>query len=343
VSDGPDWTSPVQVGAAFRRFSGTGAEEQSPAKHIFAVDRASWARACDLGVDIAASYLPLARGTRRNNATTDWSANAIEKYVGIHHRVATKNIHAMQGEGLVEQLKRGSHPVYKLVLPATPDWIWLPNDVVTGTGAEISPLKLFWQARDVEALRLFVELYYWNHLPTDGGISRAVLRLAFKRHELVQIGEYRVWGFNQPHRVASGEAKFAAYYDLYCDHRLIEQAPHLCTSEEPEAGIIHPYGIGRGDCVEDRIGLAAHNAGLAMVSEDTRRQAEADGLWLAPVRRHIANVQMVGVARLRYLPTTSSTDEWQREARGRGEEFIEGYQRLASTSYRDSDIKVRSR
>ncbi len=97
MSDGPDWTSPVQVGAAFRRFSGTGAEVQSPAKDIFAVDRASWARACDLGVDIAASYLPLARGTRRNNATTDWSANAIEKYVGIHHRVATKNIHAMQG------------------------------------------------------------------------------------------------------------------------------------------------------------------------------------------------------------------------------------------------------
>lgn len=345
MSAGPDWTSPAQVKGAFRRFSGTGSEEQPPAKDIFAVDRQSWTQVCVLlGIDAAASYLVLARGTGRDNASTAWSANAIEKHVGIHHRIAAKQIDAMRRQGLIEQLRDGSRPRYKLVLPTTPDWIWLPNDVVTGTGIEISALKLLWQAQDVNALRLFVELYYWNHLPTDGGISRAIIRSVFERHELVQVGEYRVWSFSQRHWVAAGEPGFAAYFNLYSDHRLIEQSPHLCMGEQPEAGIIHPYGIGRGECIEDRIGLAAHSAGLAMVSEETRRLAEADGLWLAPVRRHIANVQMVGVARLRYLPDTGATNAWRHEVEEKGEVYISGYERLADRArYRDSDIKVRSR
>jgi hypothetical protein len=52
---------------------------------------------------------------------------------------------------------------------------------------------------------------------------------------------------------------------------------------------------------------------------------------------------MVGVARLRYLPETSSTEEWRREVHEKGEAFIEGYERLSAAHYPDSDIKVRSK
>ena len=50
---------------------------------FFQIDRRTWARVCDLGMNPAAAYLVQASGTGGDNRTTSWSTNAIEKYTGI--------------------------------------------------------------------------------------------------------------------------------------------------------------------------------------------------------------------------------------------------------------------
>ena len=50
---------------------------------FFAVDRRTWARACSLGMNAAVAYLVLGRGTARDNRTTAWSVQAVEKYTSI--------------------------------------------------------------------------------------------------------------------------------------------------------------------------------------------------------------------------------------------------------------------
>src|SRR5215469_4730690 len=58
-----------------------------------------------------------------------------------------------------------------------PQFIWLPNALVTGTDAgEQSPVRLLRGLNDMMALRLLVDLYQAQNLSADGGISREVVR-----------------------------------------------------------------------------------------------------------------------------------------------------------------------
>jgi hypothetical protein len=50
---------------------------------FFAVDRRTWERVCELGLNRAVAYLVLARGTGKTNRETAWSVMAIENYTGI--------------------------------------------------------------------------------------------------------------------------------------------------------------------------------------------------------------------------------------------------------------------
>src|SRR4051794_36430469 len=50
---------------------------------FFAIDRRAWAEACAAGMNAAVAYLVLARGTSRDNRTTAWSVQAVEKYTSI--------------------------------------------------------------------------------------------------------------------------------------------------------------------------------------------------------------------------------------------------------------------
>ena len=54
--------------------------------------------------------------------------------------------------GLLEKIEEG------VCLPK-PQWIWLPNEFVTGAAEETPPLELLRQSQDVMALRLAVDLY----------------------------------------------------------------------------------------------------------------------------------------------------------------------------------------
>src|SRR5207248_2574764 len=198
--------------------------------------------------------------------------------------------------------------------------------------SQMTPLKLLWHGQDETVLRCLIKLYFCNHLPTDGGVSRSVLRLPFERHEVARFGEYAVWGFRQIERRALGDTALVKAFDVFCDSGLSTQVPHLCLSDHPEADVIHPYGTEPTSSLEDRIGHAAHQAGLALISAEQRRWVEAEGLWLAPVSLSIPRVAMVGVARLQHQPETQTTLDWQRKLVEITPGIIAGYDRLVASA-----------
>lgn len=52
-----------------------------------------------------------------------------------------------------------------------PDWIWLPNSLIDGAGANVAPpVELVRQTLNGAALRLLIDLYHAHELASDGGI-----------------------------------------------------------------------------------------------------------------------------------------------------------------------------
>lgn len=86
--------------------------------NFFAVDQRVWAQVAKLGVNESVSYLALARGTGRDNATTRWSVYAIERYTGISRDAARAAIRHLIFKGFIACEKPGSRPTYRL-LPAS--------------------------------------------------------------------------------------------------------------------------------------------------------------------------------------------------------------------------------
>jgi hypothetical protein len=384
--------------------------------NFFAVDRRTFARACDLGMNAMVAYLVLGCGSDRENRHTTWSIDAIERYTGVSRSRAHKAVDALSKAKIVRVIQEGTRPRYELApaceIPGTlayprpdlemfeqeavekvklgeyipkrdryfaeaaaskgwligrplgryglaptpnpgPEWVWLPNALVTGAANETPPVELVRQSQDAMTLRLLVDLYYVQHLRDDGGIGRQFVWRKFERVKVGEQGEFDVWGFR--HNSSTwvhwdGPTLCHLREDLTQEHRgqdffrrvdqltalgLVEWVPHLFESDLPEAEILHAYGMGHSASLEDRLGDAAHVAGRAMVTEGQYKHAcgygaDASPLWLAPVLRHIANVQMIGVGRLRYRPRTALTAAWWAELNDKGERFIQHYQNLVA-------------
>ena len=154
--------------------------------HFFAVDARTWGHVCAQGMAPACAYLVLARFSGGDNATTKASVQAIEKHTAISRRHARAALDALVAAKAIEQstTPRG-FPLYKLrawreVSPTpvaesdAPQWVWLPNQLVTGTTAgEVPPVERVRQTGDVGALRLLVDLYNAHDLAGDWGHATA--------------------------------------------------------------------------------------------------------------------------------------------------------------------------
>lgn len=85
-------------------------------KGFFAIDRRSWADACNLGINEAVAYLVLASGTDKQNKTTSWSVCSITARTGMSRkRYAKEAIQNLLKSGLMKLLKGGLHPQYEIV------------------------------------------------------------------------------------------------------------------------------------------------------------------------------------------------------------------------------------
>ena len=74
---------------------------------------------------------------------------------------------------------------------------------------------------------------------------------------------------------------------------------------------------------------AADEAGQAMLNDGQRAYVDPNGLQLVPALRHFANVQMIGIARLRYRSHTKATAAWWKDFNTRGERYLAQYEALA--------------
>ena len=94
-----------------------------------------------------------------------------------------------------------------------PNWIWLPNELVTGASSEIPPLELVRQTQDPMTLRLLVDLYHSHNLREDGGLARQLLRQEYERYDVGQQGHLAIWGFYPKPLTGRWEGPIAPHRD----------------------------------------------------------------------------------------------------------------------------------
>ena len=103
----------------------------------------------------------------------------------------------------------------------------------------------------------------------------------------------------------------------------------LTEGEQADAQPLHPLTAPDPEGIETRIGAAAREAAELMVTPNQLAFARTQGLTLVPVPRHFTNVQLFGMARLRYRPHTKLTAAWWHDLTTRGDEFQRAYRTLA--------------
>ena len=266
-----------------------------------------------------------------------------------------KALQKLLRSGVLEQGEDG------VLRPPKAEWIFLPNEIVTGAAEETPPLELLRQCQDTMTLRLFVDFYRSQNLREDGGINRKCTYWKYVRCKVGQRGPFTVWGFSRgnrivrwsdatlPHRrdendltdeeIEAGENQgvdFFARTNLLADLGLIEWIPYLFESDGDDAEIIHPLWTENTTrkSIENRIGFAAHEAALSLLSEKQKSWVYSEAFIVVPVPRHWAKVQVIGIARLRYRPKTSMTAAWWADLQTKGDEYVRGYEEIADPSRR---------
>jgi hypothetical protein len=232
--------------------------------------------------------------------------------------------------------------------------IWLPNALIDGAANEVPPIELIRQTRSLPALRLLVELYAVQFLPNYGGVPRELLKVGFDRAKVGDHGPFIVWGFRLKHMTADRglarpfltgqmiarddgrrldagwDAAFWPAIHTLTDLGLVEQVGLLLDGDDDEAEIIHPCAVRGGEPAERDLAAAAGMVARVMVTEGQLSWAEQNNYrLLIPVRRHIANVTMVEVFRLKYRPHTSATAAWFALMQQTTAEYLDHYRAMA--------------
>jgi hypothetical protein len=80
---------------------------------FFSVDRGSFRCAAAGGLNSAVAHLVMARGTGRDNRTTQWSVHSIEQRTGISRPNAAKAVADLLKRGIWKRVRDGKHPIYE--------------------------------------------------------------------------------------------------------------------------------------------------------------------------------------------------------------------------------------
>lgn len=146
---------------------------------IFIVGKQEFITACGIGMNAAVALLIMARGSQGNNRTTSWSCKAISERAGITRAKADKAVNLLIEHGLVEKIKEGSRPQYRIELSDDANsYIYLPNSIIDGVGAEVPPVERIRQTMNVANLFTFVLLYFLQDIDNEYGLPLE----AFKSH-----------------------------------------------------------------------------------------------------------------------------------------------------------------
>jgi len=238
---------------------------------------------------------------------------------------------------------------------SAPSPVWLPNALIDAAANEVPPIELIRQTRSLTALRLLIELYAVQFLPNYGGVPREMLQVKFERLRVGECGSFVVWGFKREniigdrelarpfftgelvaredgHRWDSGwDSYFFPALDTLETLGLIEPVGMLLEGNDPDAEIIHPYGLNGGEPEERELARIAHEAATTLVTgAQIRRSQVTEYPHLAPVQRHIANVTLVEIYRLKYRPHTMATAAWYAQMKQNTGEWMARYRKIIS-------------
>jgi hypothetical protein len=294
---------------------------------FFAIGAAEWREACALGINPAVSFLVLACGTGHDNQTSSWSANAVQTYGGISWIRAKPAIDALAEAGLIQIGGTRTKPRYKLRI--SEDRIWLPKSIVIPLAGEIPALTRIRQVQDVMTLRLFIELYYSQNLAANGGLSRSVYFVGYKKTVYCEHGQYIFFGFDQENTYVAWETEITKAHRVevskaeqkegknpaqilfkrmatLCGLGLLEYSVCLFESDDKEAEYLYPVDGPTPD--EKAVQGFAQAAAEAVLPEWQMQNNPHE--YLVPVYRHQEKVEMFGIFRLRHRPHTSLTAAW---------------------------------
>ena len=216
------------------------------------------------------------------------------------------------------------------------------------------------QTQSLAAMRLFVNLYDEHNLASDGGIHWRRIRRTYERRQVGESGQFTVWGFARSiettwsdlptvrdfltgkyvktPREGGGVYKrdfglpvFWDAWGLLKRLGLVQIVGHLVEADNDDAELIHPCAAQEGEQFERDLAFAANMAGAALLTEGQRQWAAEHCIQLVPVASHIAAVQMVGLARLRYRPRTKATAAWA-AAKQKWADFQQRYEVIAGSN-----------
>jgi hypothetical protein len=323
---------------------------RSATRRFFVIDRGQFHTVCGLGMAPAIAYLVMAAGTGPDHSLTSWGVHSIEKYSGLSRGRAGDAIELLRKHDLLKKcgkpLQIGTRTLQRrrLVLPARTKrhLVWLPTQLVTGAGREQTPLDIVREVGDVLALRLLVDLYDVQNLPEHWGINSSIIRQSWNRKKVGERGEWVIWGFEnnslqawknettEPHiKRERPKDNWEPLWDRIhsLTHAgLIEWIPTLVGSSNEDTQPIMPVGgsLEPEILIRDAIRDAAWNT----LTEWQMDRVE-DNLLLVPVRRHLSDCQVVGIARTKYRTQTKRTSQWFAQIYACVRQYLPVYQKLA--------------
>jgi len=304
---------------------------------FFSVGQKTFIKACDMGMNPACAMLAMACGTGKDNQTTKWSAEAVANHIGVRWTTAKEAVSKLLDSGLVSlKTENRTRPTYKLAKEGDP--IWLPKAIIEGAANEVTPVNRIRQTQDVMTLRLFVELYSAQNLREDGGISTKVMYQSYDRQRAGERGIHVVWDFSYKNEYVSWGAAATPHYrkdlpknegaDFFKRKRvllsigLLEWVPYLFDGPKGEPiHAMHADGLQ----LEQDLFNAANAAGQSMLPAGYENRVQG---FLVPVPAHVEQVQVIGIARLRYRPQTKLTSAWWADHHSTCQSFADGYNTL---------------
>lgn len=317
--------------------------------NFFAVGAKEFAQACELGIRPAVALLVMARGTLKDNATTSWSAQSVFNYTGMAWRRAQSAIELLIEEGLVEQLKEGKKPRYKLKKPQeVEDFIWLPNELVDGAGNETPPIRRLRERGELGLLQKFIELYSIHDLTADGGLPRAMVRTSFERTKIGLHGPFAMYGFQKKETTANAIEPLTEFNGAVDEDNnrgawvilkpllnmgLIECVNYMVESDDYESEFLYQINDETTEAMDFFTGMLDVSGG-----EGFARQIYKFYPLVGLAIQDLKHATLVGVFRLRYRPKTAKTTVWHATERGQTEAFVAGIKKLCGIEEKDVDI-----
>jgi hypothetical protein len=339
---------------------------------FFAIDRRAWARVCGLGLNTAVAYLVVACGTGGDNRTTKWSDQAIRKYAGLSRGRTDKAMANLKASGLVREDEGGTRPRYYLMpaheVPGCEGHVPALSDAERRALAELEPgystrfstkASPDWGGASPYCAALGL---------VRKGLARELKGGHFTRHKVGERGPFVIWGFQAsncsawpdapfiaPHltgqlkeieqadgsktRQDTGWKPFWEAWNIVVGLGLVELVGHVIEADNDIAEIVHPYAMGNGEADERALTTSAQTAAETLLTPGQIEWAKARGLHLLPAPAHqLPNVQLVGIARLRYRPHTKATAAWFAKKQEWGE-WRERYRELAQANVSDPDMQ----